>query len=144
MPAPQAASPWARARRQQGYGDRYRVRRTRPANRAVGIGEVATAAGTDSTAIGANTSAGFAFSVALGANAQATAVNQMMFGTATNILAAPGLVSAASRAAQTGRILMVTVDTNGNLAAAAVPRCRCRSSGREQAGRTALSPSFSG
>jgi trimeric autotransporter adhesin len=96
------------------------------AARAVGIGEVATASGTDSTALGANTSAGFVFSTALGANAQATAANQMMFGTATNILAAPGIVSAASKAAQKGKVLMVTVDANGNLATAAVPVCRCR------------------
>jgi hypothetical protein len=96
------------------------------AARAVGIGEVATASGSDSIAIGANTSAGFSFSAALGANAQATAANQMMFGTATNILAAPGLVSAASKAAQKGKVLMVTVDANGNLATAAVPACPCR------------------
>ncbi|TMJ02879.1 MAG: hypothetical protein E6G97_11045 [Alphaproteobacteria bacterium] len=95
------------------------------ADRAIGIGEVATASGADSTAIGANTSAGFPFSAALGANAQATVANQMMFGTATNILAAPGLVSAASKAAQKGKVLMVTVDANGNLATAAVPACRC-------------------
>jgi len=96
------------------------------ANRAIGIGEVATATGSDSTAIGGNTSAGFPLSTALGANAQATAANQMMFGTATNILAAPGLVSAASKAAQQGKVLMVTVDASGNLATAAVPACRCR------------------
>lgn len=96
------------------------------AARAVAIGEVATAQGSDSTAIGGNTSAGFAFSLALGANAQATAANQMMFGTAANILAAPGLVSAASKAAQKGKVLMVTVDANGNLATAAVPACVCR------------------
>jgi hypothetical protein len=96
------------------------------AARAIGIGEVATASGTDSTAIGANSSAGFSLSAAFGANAQATVANQMMFGTATNILAAPGLVSAASKAAQKGKVLMVTVDANGNLAAAAVPACPCR------------------
>lgn len=96
------------------------------AARAVAIGEVATASGSDSTAVGGNTSAAFAFSLALGANAQASAANQMKFGTATNILAAPGLVSAASRAAQTGKVLMVTVDANGNLATAAVPACACR------------------
>jgi hypothetical protein len=50
----------------------------------------------------------------------------MMFGTATNILAAPGLVSAASKAVQKGTVRMVTVDANGNLATAAVPVCRCR------------------
>ena len=55
----------------------------------------------------------------------------MMFGTATNILAAPGLVSAASKAAQKGKVLMVTVDANGNLATAAVPVAAARrSSGR--------------
>ena len=95
------------------------------AARAVAIGEVATASGADSTAIGANTSAGFALSAAIGAIAQATAANQVMFGTATNILAAPGLVSAASKAAQQGKVLMVTVDANGKLATAAVPACRC-------------------
>ena len=96
------------------------------ANDAVAIGDVATASGNSSIAIGGNTSAGFASSVALGTNAQATAANQMMFGTATNILAAPGLASAASKAAQKGKVLMVTVDANGNLATAAVPVCRCR------------------
>lgn len=96
------------------------------AARAIGIGEVATGSGSDSTAIGANTNAGFAFSTALGANAQATMANQMMFGTATNILAAPGLPSAASKAAQKGKVLMVTVDASGNLATAAAPVCRCR------------------
>ena len=94
---------------------------------AIGIGEVATAQGQNSIAIGTNASAGLAASMALGANAQATAANQMMFGTATNILAAPGLVSAASKAAQKGKVLMVTVDANGNLAATAVPAaCPCR------------------
>ena len=95
------------------------------ANDAVAIGNVATASGGSSIAIGANTSASFASSTALGVNAQATAANQMMFGTATNILAAPGIVSAASKAAQKGKVLMVTIDANGNLATAAVPACRC-------------------
>ena len=95
------------------------------ANYAIAIGSVATANGNQSIAIGANTNAGFGSSTALGVNAQATVANQMMFGTATNILAAPGLVSAASKAAQKGKVLMVTVDANGNLATAAVPACRC-------------------
>jgi hypothetical protein len=92
---------------------------------AIGIGDTASASANSSIAIGANSSAGFASSVALGANAQTAAANQMMFGTATSILAAPGLVSAASKAAQKGKVLMVTVDANGNLATAAVPACRC-------------------
>lgn len=95
------------------------------ANYAVAIGSVATANGNQSIAIGANANAGFASSTALGAGAQATVANQMMFGTASNILAAPGLVSAASKAAQKGKVLMVTIDSNGNLATAAVPACRC-------------------
>jgi hypothetical protein len=90
---------------------------------ACGSGAVAQP-GTGTTALGINAKA-FAFSTALGAGAQATAANQMMLGTATNILAAPGLVSAASKAAQKGKVLRVTVDANGNLATAAVPRCRC-------------------
>jgi hypothetical protein len=96
------------------------------ANYAVAIGSVATANGNMAIAIGQNANAGFASSTALGANAQATVANQMMFGTASNILAAPGLVSAASKAAQKGKVLMVTVDANGNLATAAIPACRCR------------------
>jgi trimeric autotransporter adhesin len=95
------------------------------ANYAVAVGSVATANGDAAVAIGANANAGFAASTALGANAQATAANQMMFGTATNILAAPGIASAASKAAQKGKVLMVTIDPNGNLAATEVPACRC-------------------
>ena len=95
------------------------------ANYAVAVGSVATANGDMSIAIGANANAGFASSTALGAGAQATVANQMMFGTATNILAAPGIASAASKAAQKGKVLMVTIDANGNLATAAVPTCRC-------------------
>jgi hypothetical protein len=36
-------------------------------------------------------------------------------------------VSAASKAAQKGKVLMLTVDANGNIAIAAVPLCRCPS-----------------
>jgi trimeric autotransporter adhesin len=95
------------------------------ANDTVAVGDTATASSNFSTALGANTTAGFASSTALGSGAQATAANQMMLGTATNILAAPGIVSAASKAAQKGKVLMVTIDGNGNIATAAVPACRC-------------------
>jgi hypothetical protein len=95
------------------------------ANDTVAVGDTATASGNFSTALGANTSAGQPSSTALGYGAQATVANQMMFGTATNILAAPGIVSAASKAAQQGKVLMVTIDEHGNLAAAAIPVCRC-------------------
>jgi hypothetical protein len=40
-----------------------------------------------------------------------------MLGTATNTITAPGITSAASRAAQTGPVLIVTSDAGGNLAA---------------------------
>jgi hypothetical protein len=95
------------------------------ANDTVAVGDTATASSNFSTALGANTMAGFASSTSLGSGAQATAANQMMLGTATNILAAPGIVSAASKAAQKGKVLMVTIDENGNIATAAVPACRC-------------------
>jgi hypothetical protein len=95
------------------------------ANDTVAIGDTATASGNFSTALGANTIASFASSTAIGSGAQATAANQVMLGGATNILAAPGIVSAASKAAQKGKVLMVTIDGNGNIATAAVPACRC-------------------
>jgi hypothetical protein len=95
------------------------------ANETVAVGDTATASANFSTALGANASAGFPSSAALGFGAQATAANQMMFGTAANILAAPGIVSAASKAAQQGKVLMVTIDGNGNIATAAIPVCRC-------------------
>lgn len=91
----------------------------------VAISDTATAQGTNAIAIGSNSSAGFTSSAALGVNAQATAANQMMFGTATSIYAAPGAVSAASKATQKGKVLMLTVDASGNIATAAVPVCRC-------------------
>ena len=83
------------------------------ANDTVAVGDTATASGNFSTAVGANSSASQPSSLALGNGAQATAANQMMFGTATNILAAPGMVSAASKAAQQGKVLMVTIDEHG-------------------------------
>lgn len=96
------------------------------ANEAVAVGDTATASGNFSTALGSNTTAGQASSTAIGFGAQSTAANQMMFGTATNILAAPGIVSAASKAAQQGKVLMVTVDSKGNIATAAIPSPTCR------------------
>ncbi len=95
------------------------------ANDTVAVGDTATASGNFATAIGASTSAAQPSSTALGYGAQATVANQMMFGTATNILAAPGIVSAASKAAQQGKVLMVTIDEHGNFAATAIPACRC-------------------
>jgi hypothetical protein len=78
-----------------------------------------------SSAIGSNTSANFASSTALGFGAQTTAANQMMFGTATNIYALPGVNSAESRAAQKPPLMMLTVDAAGNVSTAPIPTCRC-------------------
>jgi hypothetical protein len=61
----------------------------------------------------------------VGFGAQTTAPNQMMLGTATNIYALPGAPSAASRAAQKGAVLMLTIDAAGNVATAPIPGCRC-------------------
>lgn len=94
-------------------------------NDAVALGDVATASANFSTALGSNTSAGFASSTALGFGAQTTADNQMMFGTATNIYALPGVNSAASKAAQQGAVKMLTIDASGNVAVAPIPICRC-------------------
>lgn len=44
------------------------------------------------------------------------AANQFMFGQASNTYAMPGLVTQASRDAQSGNLELVTVDANGNLA----------------------------
>ncbi len=86
--------------------------------RATAIGNAALASGTDSVAIGTLSSAGFANSTAIGNGATATRANQQVFGTATNTYTMAGLNSAASLAAQTGPVRVVTTDANGNLATA--------------------------
>jgi trimeric autotransporter adhesin len=73
-----------------------------PLSTAIGAG--ATAAAPNSTAIGA------------GATATATAPNQMVLGTTVNTCTAPGITSAASLAAQSGPVQVVTSDAGGNLA----------------------------
>jgi hypothetical protein len=88
--------PWAaEVRMSWGYGLAPGLKATRFQCRFA----AATAGSADvhfSSAIGSNTSANFASSTALGFGAQTTAANQMMFGTATNIYALPGVNSAAS------------------------------------------------
>jgi hypothetical protein len=96
---------------------------------SVALGDTATAGSASanfSTAIGSNTAANFASSTALGFGAQTTAANQMMFGTATNIYAFPGVNSPASHAAQKPPLLMLTVDANGHVSTARIPTCQCR------------------
>src|SRR5262245_30982420 len=97
-------------------------------NDSVAIGDTASAGSASvhfSTAVGSNTSANFASSTAIGFGAQTTAANQMMLGTTSNIYALPGAPSAASRAAQKGTVLMLTIDSAGNIATAPIPGCRC-------------------
>ena len=54
--------------------------------------------------------------MAIGNGAVATRDNQVVIGTATNTYTTPGITSAASRAAQSGPLQVVTSDANGNLA----------------------------
>ena len=100
---------------------------------AVAIGASASATATDSVAIGRQAAATHANAAAIGANAATTRDNQMMFGTVANTYTAPGITSAASAAAQTGPVQVVTSDASGNLAtdggalfaaAAAIPGLR--------------------
>jgi hypothetical protein len=83
---------------------------------AIGANAATNGAG-GSTAIGAGASAGFTNSTAIGAGAQATAANQVAIGTSSNTYKLAGLNSAASLAAQSGPVKVVTVDAAGNLAA---------------------------
>jgi len=86
------------------------------ANGGAAFGDSATATGLNATAIGPGASATFANSSAIGAGATATAPNQMAFGTASNTYVAPGITSAASKAAQSGPLEIVTSDAGGHLA----------------------------
>jgi autotransporter adhesin len=104
---------------------------TASGNNASAFGLAATANGTSSAAIGAGAEAGGVNSVALGSTAQAnfdnstaigggaqtTAANQVAIGTSSNTYKISGITSAASTAAQTGPVSVVTTDSNGNLAA---------------------------
>jgi len=86
------------------------------ANGGAAFGDGATATGLNATAVGPGASATFANSSAIGAGANATAPNQMAFGTASNTYVAPGITSAASKAAQSGPLQIVTSDEGGHLA----------------------------
>jgi trimeric autotransporter adhesin len=84
---------------------------------SVALGQGAQALGVGSMAIGQGASTGFFNNAtAIGNGAVATRDNQVMIGTATNTYTAPGITSAASRAAQSGPLQVVTTDANGNLA----------------------------
>ncbi len=83
---------------------------------SVALGNGASVTGTDAVAIGNNTSATFANSVAIGNGATVTRANQQAFGTASNTYTMAGITSAASKAAQSGPVEIVTSDAGGNLA----------------------------
>jgi hypothetical protein len=84
----------------------------------VAFGDGAVATGGNATALGPGASATFANSVAIGNGASTSAANQVSIGTASNTYRMPGITSAASLAAQSGTLKVVTTDPNGNLAAA--------------------------
>jgi hypothetical protein len=90
------------------------------ATTAVAIGANSTASGLNSTAIGVGSSAAFANSTAIGNGATATATNQIALGTASNTYKMSGITSAASLAAQTGPVSLVTTDALGNLATSSI------------------------
>jgi hypothetical protein len=84
---------------------------------SVALGQGAQALGMGSTAIGQGASTGsFNNATAIGNGAVATRDNQVVIGTASNTYTAPGITSAASRAAQNGPVEVVTTDAKGNLA----------------------------
>src|SRR5262249_45397769 len=84
---------------------------------SVALGQGAQALGAASTAIGQDAStSSFNNAMAIGNGAVATRDNQVVIGTAFNTYTAPGITSAASQAAQSGPLQVVTTDANGNLA----------------------------
>ena len=86
------------------------------ANGGAAFGDNAVATGVAATAVGPAANATLAGSTAVGNGATATRANQVVIGTAANTLTATGITSAASLAAQTGPVQLVTTDAVGNLA----------------------------
>jgi trimeric autotransporter adhesin len=82
------------------------------------MGSNSIANGTNATALGAGSTATFSNSAAIGSGAATTRVNQVAVGTSTNTYTLAGVSSAASLAAQTGPVKVVTADAQGNLATA--------------------------
>ncbi|GAB4362955.1 MAG: hypothetical protein Kow0026_27140 [Oricola sp.] len=105
---------------------------------SVALGTGSSASGSASTAVGRNATAGHAGSTAIGAGATTTRSNQMAFGTAATTYTMPGLSSAASRAAQSGPVEVVTTDANGNLASVPVESLVSGLSGLDGADVSAL------
>jgi autotransporter adhesin len=84
---------------------------------SVAVGTFSQASGASSIAIGAGANAGFANSIAIGPSVSTTRANQVAIGSATQTYTFAGVTSAASTAAQTGPVSVVTTDASGNLAA---------------------------
>ena len=87
-------------------------------NNSTAIGQGAVATGASSTARGQGASATFANSTAIGVGGATTRANQVAVGSATSTYTLAGVSSAASLAAQTGPVKVVTADAQGNLATA--------------------------
>jgi len=83
---------------------------------ALAFGYNSTAEGTNAIAIGAGARATASGAIAIGPNAIADEVDLIALGSAINRVRAPGIASAASRAAQEGALSLVTTDEFGNLA----------------------------
>jgi autotransporter adhesin len=88
-------------------------------NGSVATGPSAVAAGTGSIAIGRGATAAQAGAVAIGADATTTRANQVAIGGSGNTYTLAGVNSAASTAAQSGPVRVVTADASGNLATTA-------------------------
>jgi YadA-like membrane anchor domain len=90
-------------------------------NGGAAYGDNSIATGALSSALGPGASATFANSTAIGNGAATTRINQVAIGTGTNTYTLAGINSAASLAAQSGTLRVVTTDAAGNLASAPFP-----------------------
>src|SRR6516165_9831759 len=88
---------------------------------ATALGATAQATADSAIAVGNNAAATFTNFAAIGTGAATTRINQVAIGTGTNTYTLAGINSAASLAAQTGTLRVVTTDAAGNLASAAFP-----------------------
>ncbi len=86
------------------------------AMRATAVGRLAQASADGASAFGASAGALHIDATAIGVGATTSRTNQMVFGTGANTYTAPGIISAAGDAAQTGQLFVVTSDAAGNLA----------------------------
>src|SRR5262249_42098903 len=84
-------------------------------------GDNTVATGSLSSALGPSASATFANSTAIGNGAATTRINQVAIGTGSNTYTLAGINSAASLAAQSGTLKVVTTDAAGNLPSALTP-----------------------